>query len=286
MSQLIGLHVCSVCENQTTKVCSNCKEMYFCSQRCQKLIWPTHKFLCGKLDRLTFSFPPLSKEERADVDLLNRSRRRFDHTCDKCVSPPQTKVEGASLFEHVQSLGLFEGDWSSFLDAITVGDNLIEEPRLSIILTLVRAHLDESGSVLRHDQVVRSKGLDQLIFDATARGFSPLISCRDAKDHLATLDSNPLMRFNKFLQQLTILCSLFVTMRERNIKLIPEIRIAGRRLLEMKDSLVQSFHFTPDPVTLDQLLHLFERWECFSTMPDLSVDAFQRRMEEIRPKNL
>ena len=38
MSQLIGLHLCSVCENRTTKVCSNCKEMYFCSQSCQKLV--------------------------------------------------------------------------------------------------------------------------------------------------------------------------------------------------------------------------------------------------------
>ncbi|GAA5964602.1 hypothetical protein JCM3765_007637 [Sporobolomyces pararoseus] len=174
---------------------------------------------------------------------------------------------------------------SSFLDSITVGDNLIEEPQLSTILTLVRAHLDESTSVLDQARPSRLNRLDELIFNSTARGFSPLISCRDAKDHFATFDSNPFKRFNQLIQQLTILWTTFVTMRERILDLIPEMRIAGLRLLEMKEPLLETFRLArADPVILDQLVQFFKRWEWFSTMPDLSLKQFQQSMETVRPR--
>ncbi|GAA5981065.1 hypothetical protein JCM5350_000029 [Sporobolomyces pararoseus] len=277
MSQPNGTGVCSVCANTTAQVCSVCKEMYFCSQRCQKLIWPTHKFLCGK-DRSLFSFPPLSKEERADMELLKG--RSFDHICDKCVSPPQTKVEGASLFEHVQSLGLFDGDWSSLLNSVTVGDKLIEEPRLSTLLVLVRAQLDESRAPLNRARPARSNTLGQLIFNAIARGFSPLISCRDARDHFATVDSNPFRRFSRLLHQFSIFTSVFVTMREKDVNLFPELRLSARRLLDTKGSLLQ---ISLDSATLDQVLHFFTSWGKFSNLPDIPMALWKQALKKMEP---
>ncbi|GAA5956204.1 hypothetical protein JCM3765_005489 [Sporobolomyces pararoseus] len=270
-------HVCSVCDKPTTQACANCKGMYFCSQRCQKLIWPTHRFLCGK-DRSTFLFPPLSKEERADMELLEG--RRFDHTCERCISPPQTKVEGASLLEHAQSLGLFDGDWSSLLDSITVGDKLIEEPRLSTLLVLVRAQLDESRTTLNRIRPVRSNILSELAFNGTARSFSPLISCRDAKDHFATLDSDPLRKFSRLLHQLIIVVSMLTTMRTRGINLIPELRISARRLLDLKEPLLRT---SLDPVTANEALQLFKQWEAFPKFPDIPIGRLKQAMKAMEP---
>ncbi|GAA5981813.1 hypothetical protein JCM11641_007433 [Rhodosporidiobolus odoratus] len=55
-------------ENQTDRRCSACKVVWFCSPTCQKLIWDTHEFLCGK-DTSVYYFPPLSPEELVDFSL-------------------------------------------------------------------------------------------------------------------------------------------------------------------------------------------------------------------------
>ncbi|ORY91775.1 hypothetical protein BCR35DRAFT_312038 [Leucosporidium creatinivorum] len=51
---------CVVCGAATTKTCSACKKLFFCSAEHQKLLWPIHKHLCGK-DQ--YSPPPLTEGE-------------------------------------------------------------------------------------------------------------------------------------------------------------------------------------------------------------------------------
>ncbi|GAA6041445.1 hypothetical protein JCM8097_005253 [Rhodosporidiobolus ruineniae] len=59
---------CSVCGAPSTQRCSACSkagfDLFFCSQKHQKLVWPAHKLSCGMgtTDK-PFQFPPLTQEE-------------------------------------------------------------------------------------------------------------------------------------------------------------------------------------------------------------------------------
>ncbi|GAA5950581.1 hypothetical protein JCM3765_000538 [Sporobolomyces pararoseus] len=66
---------CVVCGKETMSKCSSCLTagvdwMYFCSVEHQKLIWKTHKQVCGKK---TFEWPPLSQEEVDEAWQLRKS---------------------------------------------------------------------------------------------------------------------------------------------------------------------------------------------------------------------
>lgn len=38
---------CAVCENMEAKLCDTCQSIRYCSERCKKLDWKTHQFLCA-----------------------------------------------------------------------------------------------------------------------------------------------------------------------------------------------------------------------------------------------
>ncbi|GAA5979644.1 hypothetical protein JCM5350_003791 [Sporobolomyces pararoseus] len=66
---------CVVCGKNTISKCSSCLAagldwMYFCSVDHQKLIWKTHKQVCGKKN---FEWPPLSQEEVDEAWQLRKS---------------------------------------------------------------------------------------------------------------------------------------------------------------------------------------------------------------------
>ncbi|BGP21089.1 hypothetical protein JCM10213_008997 [Rhodosporidiobolus nylandii] len=76
------VHDCAVCSAKTDKRCSGCGDIsptYFCSLDCQKLIWDTHKYSCGK-DPSVFVVPPLSKQELADFSVLQHRAYRGEKT--------------------------------------------------------------------------------------------------------------------------------------------------------------------------------------------------------------
>ncbi|GAA5967304.1 hypothetical protein JCM3765_005596 [Sporobolomyces pararoseus] len=264
---------CSLCEEKTVQVCSKCKEMYFCSRDCQKLVWPVHKFLCGK-DRSTFFFPPLSEEERLEVDLI-RDRPLVDND-GRCAGDLQTEVKGATLFEQIQSLGLFHGGWEDFLESITAGDSLMEEPRLSMCLVLVRAKLDANRSALHLRRPGRKLELGDAIFNDLGRIFAPLISCRDSREHLATFESNPLLRFSALLHKMLIVSTNLITIRERGKLLYPRLQLAYRRLLKEKPVLLDSPALVFDPLTKKELDNLFEALKVLDDSGDLPVGVFEK----------
>ncbi len=39
---------CAICSKESTKYCSTCKKIYYCSAECQKKHWPEHKKVCKK----------------------------------------------------------------------------------------------------------------------------------------------------------------------------------------------------------------------------------------------
>ncbi|GAA5901910.1 hypothetical protein JCM8208_006636 [Rhodotorula glutinis] len=57
---------CAACISPATSRCSACRSLRFCSKRCQSLLWPTHKILCGR-DPDLFYLPPLTDNELAMV---------------------------------------------------------------------------------------------------------------------------------------------------------------------------------------------------------------------------
>ncbi|BGP47642.1 hypothetical protein JCM10450v2_003507 [Rhodotorula kratochvilovae] len=58
---------CLVCGAATTNVCSNCRkagiDLHFCSAEHQKLVWSSHKRVCGPGKAILFLFPWFSPEE-------------------------------------------------------------------------------------------------------------------------------------------------------------------------------------------------------------------------------
>ncbi|GAA5848745.1 hypothetical protein JCM9279_002930 [Rhodotorula babjevae] len=59
--------LCTVCDEPGTLWCAACKREKYCSPAHQRLLWPTHKFLCSRnLD--VFCVPPLSDDEYAELD--------------------------------------------------------------------------------------------------------------------------------------------------------------------------------------------------------------------------
>ena len=38
--------LCSVCGEGNARLCARCKQVYFCSTACQKVVWREHKKLC------------------------------------------------------------------------------------------------------------------------------------------------------------------------------------------------------------------------------------------------
>ncbi|BGP47023.1 hypothetical protein JCM10450v2_002875 [Rhodotorula kratochvilovae] len=65
--------ICAVCGEETTKQCSKCRANFFCSTRCQALLWPTHKVLCGR-DPNVFYLPPLTPDELKKLDEIKDKR--------------------------------------------------------------------------------------------------------------------------------------------------------------------------------------------------------------------
>lgn len=151
----------------------------------------------------------------------------------------------------------------TFLDSITVGGNLIKEPRLSAILVLVRDSLDKSWRTLDLKRPGREKILQESIYNGVARAFSPIISCRDSKDHFSSLSSNPLRRFNSFLHHLVVVKTLYTRTRDERINLLPQLQIASQRLMKEKSILQRAVSARGDTVTWEktqQQFDIHERW--------------------------
>ncbi|CAI9728169.1 repeat and MYND domain-containing 2-like [Octopus vulgaris] len=65
---------CEACgENESTKKCSACKMVYYCSQRCQKLRYTTHKKFCAQLLK---EFEELEKKNKDANDKENFSEEK------------------------------------------------------------------------------------------------------------------------------------------------------------------------------------------------------------------
>ncbi|ORY91769.1 hypothetical protein BCR35DRAFT_328356 [Leucosporidium creatinivorum] len=90
---------CVVCGAATTKTCSACKKLFFCSSEHQKLRWPIHKHLCGKEGYR----PPSLTESEVDWALSHPHpqygeilRQIFDERKSKLGDPTTSDYELAT----------------------------------------------------------------------------------------------------------------------------------------------------------------------------------------------
>ncbi|GAA5821076.1 hypothetical protein JCM3770_000080 [Rhodotorula araucariae] len=120
---------CAVCTQETTKRCGKCRAIFFCSTRCQALLWPTHKVLCGR-DLHVFYLPPLTPAELKVDEIKDKHPYR-----DRLLSLHEwvTKVHGET--------------WAAFRSTLTTPASqnlLLEEMRMSNVL-VAYAYLCQEG---------------------------------------------------------------------------------------------------------------------------------------------
>ncbi|GAA5835136.1 hypothetical protein JCM5353_003566 [Sporobolomyces roseus] len=120
---------CTVCDNQTTLACSKCQTTFFCSTECQRPLWATHQFTCGKPES-SFIVPPLSAIEVGILCAIGR-----DLVIDE--EAPGV-VADKTLFEIIVDLGLFEGTWDELASELLGKGRRLKEPFLSPCLLLAR----------------------------------------------------------------------------------------------------------------------------------------------------
>ncbi|GAA6049828.1 hypothetical protein JCM3770_004204 [Rhodotorula araucariae] len=122
---------CTVCPNKTTKTCGACKAVFFCSIACQKAIWSTHKWTCGKpLDGV--SHAPLSEEEVAlllDLDEMANGGT-YRPWCWHNI---------------LKKDGLWSGGVEELLDSLKSPECSIVEPTRTLILADLRGNLFRAG---------------------------------------------------------------------------------------------------------------------------------------------
>ncbi|GAA5874550.1 hypothetical protein JCM8547_002189 [Rhodosporidiobolus lusitaniae] len=108
--------------------CSRFERVFFCSREQQKLIWPTHRWTCGK-EYEPFSFPPLTDEE-----LFHLHGTQFEFYQPN----PMLKTQ-STILEFLVEKGFFKGGWPL---AYSRANKLLDETRLPEMVKIkVKAYM-------------------------------------------------------------------------------------------------------------------------------------------------
>lgn len=63
---------CSSCKSTgSTKLCSKCKSVYYCSDECQKNHWDDHKKLCTYTEKLETQYTIFTQKEYSLIEVMN-----------------------------------------------------------------------------------------------------------------------------------------------------------------------------------------------------------------------
>ncbi|GAA5843886.1 hypothetical protein JCM9279_000176 [Rhodotorula babjevae] len=122
---------CAVCSNTTAKTCAGCESVFFCSPSCQRAVWSTHKWLCGK-GTDTFSQAPLTLDE---VNLL--------HKLDEM--PPSGSNSPTRWHYFLKRDKLSRRNVNDLLRELQDPECRISEPSRTLILSDLRGNLFRAG---------------------------------------------------------------------------------------------------------------------------------------------
>ncbi|BGP18282.1 hypothetical protein JCM10213v2_006342 [Rhodosporidiobolus nylandii] len=136
MADEATLRKCAVCDVKTTSACGGCG-LPFCSREHQKLLWKTHKWLCGK-DPSKFTFPPLSPTELAAYTQLYEAHM---------ASPEPCKAAESCIYTN-NKLCTSPEEWPRVLDDLASSACSVPEPTRSRLLVLLHIHTLRCGEVI------------------------------------------------------------------------------------------------------------------------------------------
>ncbi|GAA5893927.1 hypothetical protein JCM6882_003130 [Rhodosporidiobolus microsporus] len=166
MSTTIESGECAVCAATTSSRCSACNVKFFCSREHQKLLWPTHKWLCDK-DPSTFVLPPLTNADVAVIEGLYA-----EHKAGK--APNLTRA----IFESWEKTGL--KDLPTFIKGLgTYPNPELRQPLrvftlLQIYILLASASPDLPSGANGSPWIFCGVFLGSAMVDFAALVFSPL----------------------------------------------------------------------------------------------------------------
>ncbi|GAA5903809.1 hypothetical protein JCM8208_006585 [Rhodotorula glutinis] len=118
---------CLVCCEKTKNRCSKCAEagidLFFCSPKCQKLVWNVHKRVCGPGKANPFVWPLLSKDESREIiehmdEPIPRSvvhktvANAVRHFCEGRADQVRPVIEAVTVGGHAGSDDRDEKVWS------------------------------------------------------------------------------------------------------------------------------------------------------------------------------
>lgn len=135
--------------------------------------------------------------------------------------------------------------------AITPGDSLLEEPRLSACIVLARSNLYTRQSQLDAFRTPPKSRHAELIWNALANRTSKFISCRDASQHFANPESNPFRRLVPIWRPLLVNSVHLVNGIEKGVQNQRMVGLSIRRVLKVLKPVLLSVH--NDEATLERL---------------------------------
>src|SRR5580704_15856692 len=66
MSTVQKLYHCGVCEQKTKSRCARCRQVYYCSQSCQKKDWKSHKQTCTQKEEADAKFGKIDYDHKIE----------------------------------------------------------------------------------------------------------------------------------------------------------------------------------------------------------------------------
>ncbi|KAF2503385.1 hypothetical protein BU16DRAFT_39086 [Lophium mytilinum] len=93
------LQSCIICRKKPARLCATCRSCSYCSKKCQKEDWPTHKFLCKAYSNES---RPTAQHKRAI--LFTEENERPSLIWVHCTDYPDEGVETADLSPYMEDL--------------------------------------------------------------------------------------------------------------------------------------------------------------------------------------
>ncbi|GAA5889970.1 hypothetical protein JCM8208_001184 [Rhodotorula glutinis] len=253
---------CTVCDKLATMRCSKCRQSAYCSARCQALLWPTHKFLCGR-DPDMFYFPPLST---ADVARLESYKNEFFAEHDETFAEFVPNYLGLS--------------WKNFLITVRSVDSLAGDSTPTLLgcrnfnLVLARKHLYQVARA--RDPSLRI--VDLPIWDPfsdVAEGYVDRCVTLQAQEPAPTWDpADPWRALNAVLRQDLVRHTLFLKQRACQPDISQE-EVGQLSILSFERAAAEARRAAVPQVAKDEIVGAFE--ECVRNSLKIAEGYSSRR---------
>ncbi|GAA6037323.1 hypothetical protein JCM8097_008511 [Rhodosporidiobolus ruineniae] len=131
---------CGACGTTTSKACGGCGKHFVCCRAHQKLLWPTHRWLCGK-DETVFTFPTFTPEQLQEL----KSYKKLGYLSKKSGAMTYTLLDHVHVGEYLD----FRDGWEKLFKIISTDPEkelITPSWRRTWILACAHVHLAHYSS--------------------------------------------------------------------------------------------------------------------------------------------